>query len=277
MIRARLALLILLTTTACTDLSAVRDYANTASAVTANASIFRQWPTTYATAIPLSGEPQVRSRYPEYQAQLRQEMARDVARAQLAILATQSLTLYLTTLGKLADDKVPDVSQQSTDINAGLGKLGADPTVTAVSSAVFKVVGVILDAVRRRAIADLIANANDDIKTITKFLAEEAAPNVRKANVNAIKAADQYWSGAIASTHDVGMRALLFRARMIDLAAFDAPIVQADAAQAAFKKIGEDQAVLYENRNRLQSRAVREALLKDIPVLLDAIRSFQKP
>lgn len=277
MIRSQPALLMLLATTACTDLSAVRDYANTASSVTTNAAIFRQWPTTYDTAISLAGAPQVRSLYPEFQQQLRQEDALDVGRAQLAVRATQALTLYLTTLGQLADDKVPDVSQQSADIKAGIGKLGANAAGTAVSDAVLQVVSVILDAVRRHAIAELIANANNDVKTITKYLAEEAAPNVLKANVDAKRAMDDYWAAAIASTHDVGTRALLFRARMLDVATFDAPIAQAKAAQAAFKQIGEDQEVLYENRDRLQATAVRDALVKDVPVLLDAIKSFQKP
>jgi hypothetical protein len=273
----RPVLLILLATSACTDLSAVRDYAKTASAVTENSAIFRQWPTAYDTSLELAGQPHVRGVYPQLHEQIRKEDAYAVGRSETAILATQALTLYLKTLGQLADDKLTDVSQQSADIKAGLGKLGVDPTGLAISEAISKLVGVILDAVRKRAISELIAKSNDDVKIITHYLATVAAKNVVKANEGAKSAAALYWQVASASTRDVGTRALLFRAQLIDEAAFAAPIAQARAAQAAFNKIGEDQEILYENRDRLKDAAVRDALLKDVPVLLDAIKSFQKP
>jgi hypothetical protein len=219
----------------------------------------------------------VRGVYPQLHEQIRKEDAYAVGRSETAILATQALTLYLKTLGQLADDKLTDVSQQSADIKAGLGKLGVDPTGLAISEAISKLVGVILDAVRKRAISELIAKSNDDVKIITHYLATVAAKNVVKANEGAKSAAALYWQVASASTRDVGTRALLFRAQLIDEAAFAAPIAQARAAQAAFNKIGEDQEILYENRDRLKDAAVRDALLKDVPVLLDAIKSFQKP
>lgn len=274
---ARPVLLILLATSACTDLSAVRDYAKTASTVTENSTIFRQWPTAYDTALSLSAAPHVRSVAPGLHEKIQKEDAYAVGRSETAILAAQALTLYLKTLGQLADDKVADVSQQAADITAGLGKVGADPTGTAIASVAFKVVGVVLDAVRKRAIVDLITNGHDDVKQLAHYLATVAAPNVVKANIAAESVAKEYWRVAIASTGDVGTRALLFRAQLIDEATFAAPIAQARAAQAAFKKIGEDQEIPYENRDRLKDAAVRDALLKDVPVLLDAIKSFQKP
>src|SRR5215208_7210830 len=87
----RPVLLILLATSACTDLSAVRDYAKTASAVTENATIFRQWPTAYDTSLSLSGAPHVRSVYPQLHEQIRKEDAYAVGRSETAILATQAL------------------------------------------------------------------------------------------------------------------------------------------------------------------------------------------
>jgi hypothetical protein len=268
-------LLILLATGACTDLDAVRDYANTASTVTANAPVYRQWPDAYDNAEKLAGMLYMRRAEPQLQERLRRLAANTVVPAKVASQATDALALYLTTLAQLADDKVPDVSQQGAAIKAGLTKLGVSGTGLVVNDAASQLVNVVLDAVRQRAIADLIANANNDVKTIASYLAD-AAGAIIDANDAARSVTYDYWDKGIAATHDIGTAMLLYREQLTDDSSFAGLDAKAKAAQSAFTKIGQAQQLLYENRDRLRDAAVRKELLKNVPVLIDAIKSFQK-
>jgi hypothetical protein len=75
---------------------------------------------------------------------------------------------------------------------------------------------------------------------------------------------------------DPAVRALVLNAQNADNAVYQGRIAQANAAEAAFKKIGEDHAHLKENANILSRKEVAELLKKDIPILIAAVQNMQR-
>ncbi|HXZ87332.1 MAG TPA: hypothetical protein VEF07_02100, partial [Candidatus Binataceae bacterium] len=65
--------LFLAMSSACANLSAVRDFAKTSSSITANEPVISGWPSTYDTAKLLAASPQMKSRAPDFQPTLEQE------------------------------------------------------------------------------------------------------------------------------------------------------------------------------------------------------------
>ena len=260
----------------CTDLSAVRDFAQTSSSITASEPVLLGWPHIYETARILAASSQLRARAPDLQLMLKEEAQAANADVPLAVQAGKALGLYMNVLAALADDKLPDVSDQASSISSSLNALGAvnsnDHDATA---ALLKLIGISLDAWRQVAISDLVRGANNDVQTIAIFLARTANA-VQKADKFAMSVIDQYWEATGAALTDPGVRALLLRAERQDDESYARQIAQAQAAQAAFLQIAKAHAMLAQHAGSLSSDEVRNALSNDMPVLLDALRTFER-
>ena len=273
--RSRLIVLFLVVTSACANLSAVRDFAKTSSAITANEPVISGWPHIYDTAQMLAASPQVRKSAPDLQATLKEEAKAANADVPLALQAVKALGLYMNVLGALADDKLPDVSDQASSISSSLTTLGAaNDNPKEATTGLLKLVGISLDAWRQQAIGDLIKQSNKNVQTIASFLA--ATTNaVEKADKLARSVTDQYWEAAGALSKDPGVQALVLRAERQDDQAYAIRIAQADAARAAFQKIAADHAILAAHADSLSGDKVQNALSNDIPVLLNALQIFE--
>ena len=256
---------------ACTDLSAVRDFAKSSSAVSTNEPVISSWPTAYDAARKLAAAPGMPRDLGPTLDEAAAGAKRDVP---LAIQAAKALGLYFDVLTKLADDKLPDVSSQAATINADVAKLSpGDPVAKNATSALLDVVGVALDAWRKVAIRDLVIHSNPDIQVITRYLAATSL-EVQKADKFAKGVTDQYWETEGARSHDAGVQGLVLKQERIDDAEYDTRIAQATAAAAAFKKIGVDHAVLAQNADRLTAGDVQDTLSNDLPTLLNALKVF---
>ncbi len=271
MTRICAALALVLLIGACTDLSAVRDFARSSSAVSTNDPVIASWPTSYDAARRLAAVPGMpRDLGPALNAAA-EGAKKDVP---LALQAAKALGLYFDVLIKLADDKLPDVSSQAATINADVAKLApGNATAMNATAGLLDVVGVALDAWRKIAIRDLVIHSNADIQEITRFLATTSL-EVQKADKFAKGVTDQYWETEGARSHDAGVRGLVLKQERIDDADYDTRIAQATAGAAAFTKIGADHAVLAKNADRLSAAEVQDTLSNDLPTLLNALKVF---
>ena len=272
----RLLVLFLLVTSACANLSAVRDFAKTSSSITANEPVISGWPHIYDTAQLLAASPQMTASAPDLKTKLKEEAKAANADVPLALEAGKTLGLYMNILAALADDKLPDVSDQASSISSSLNTLGAvNSNAEDATAGLLKLIGISLDAWRQRAIRDLVKDSDKDVQTIAKFLAATANA-VQKADKFAKSVTDQYWEATGALSKDPGIQALLLRAERSDDQSYATRIAQADAAQAAFQKIAADHAMLATHADSLSGDDVRNALASDVPVLLSALRIFER-
>jgi len=274
--RRHLILVFLLSTSACANLSAVRDFAKTSSAVTASEPVISGWSHVYDTARMMAASPQMKKAAPELQKTLEQETKGATADVPLALEAGRALGLYMNVLAALADDKLPDVSDQASNISSSLNTLGAVNTnAKDATTALLKLIGISLDTWRQRAISDLVKKSNQDVQTIAAFLAA-AANVVGKADKFAMAVTDQYWEATGALSKDPGVQALLLRAERQDDQVYATRMAQADAAQAVFKRIAAAHDLMAKNADSLSGDEVRNALSNDIPILMTSLQIFQR-
>jgi hypothetical protein len=255
----------------CVDLSAVRDFAKTSSAVSANEPVISGWPTNYDAAIKLAATPGLP---PDLKTRLQEDAAAAKQDAPLAIQAAKALSLYFDVLGKLADDKLPDVSSDATAIATAIGKLDTgDKAAKGATSTLVDLIGVALDAWRKIAVRDLVIQSDPSIQVITAYLATVSL-SVQKADKFAERVTDQYWETEGARSRDPAVQGLVLKQERTDDADYATRIAQADAAAAAFKKIGTDHALLARNASRLSAQDIQTTLSNDLPTLLNALKLF---
>lgn len=224
----------------------------------------------------MAASQQVKKVAPDLESMLKSEAKAANADVPLALEAGKTLSLYMNVLGALADNSLPDVSEQATNISSSLDTLGVvnDKTKDA-TGALLKLIGISMDAWRGQAIGGLIKKSNGDVQTISAFLAAMANA-VEKADKLAMRVSDQYWEATGARSKDPGVQALLLRAERQDDQIYAVRIAQAEAARTAFNKIAAAHAVLATNADSLSGDEVRNALSNDVPVLINALRIFQR-
>ncbi len=272
----RSCVLVLLAASACANLSSVRDFAKTSSAVTANEPVISGWPRVYDTARMMAASPQVSKAAPDLRSKLKDEVKGANATVPLALEAVKTLTLYMNVLSALADNSLPDVGEQASSISSSLDTLGVvnDKTKDA-TGALLKLIGISMDAWRGQAVGDLIKKSNGDVQIIAAFLVATANA-VEKADKLARSVSDQYWEATGVLSKDPGVQALLLRAERQDDQVYATRIAQAEAAQVAFNKIAAAHAVLAKNADSLSGDEVRNAISNDVPVLISALQIFQR-
>ena len=178
----------------CTDLSLVRDFAKTSSAVTANQPILAGWSGSYDDVIKIAREPLVDKASIEV---VRDEAAKAKADAPLVKAAADALSAYFEVLGALANDGKVDVSGQVSGIAGQLEALKAiDKSTGTAVGALGKLLSIGLDEWRNVAVGDLIKNNDENIQIITEYLAKTSEA-VKDADEGAQRATEQYWTMSV--------------------------------------------------------------------------------
>lgn len=256
---------------ACTDLGAVREFAEDSRAVTESEPVISGWKTGYDAARILAAAPGMPR---DVKRTLDAEASRAREDAPLASQAAKALGLYFGVLGALADEKLPDVSDQAAAISDAVGGLShGDADARQAASGLLALVGVALDAWRQVALRDLITRADPDVQVIARYLAATSLA-VGRADKLAARVTDQYWTTEGARSRDAAIRALVLKQSRMDDADYGVRVAQAGAAQAAFAKIGADHAVLAAHADGLSSDEVLNTLARDLPTLLHALKTF---
>lgn len=271
--------LLLLLASGCTDLSAVRDFANSSSQIAASETVISGWRANYDAAHQVALSSEMRKADPGRAKQLEQAAADAEKYTPVAEKAAQTLSLYLQTLALLADDKLPDVSSQAESIDKKLVALKVESSNTKGLAAkgstgtILKLLEIPLDAWRQTEVRDLILRSDKDVQIITEFLAT-TADTVNTAEKVAGSTLTEYYEVSSIRTGDSGVRALLRRAVWEEDASVETARQQAVKATAAFTAIGKDHAVLAKNAKDLSNAAVKATLASDAPLLQNTLKLF---
>lgn len=240
---------------ACTDLSAVGDFAKLSSDVTASTPVFDNYPANTAEALRVS-TPQDRATLTGFQQNA-------VARAELAQAGMKTLSLYMATLAALSDGKLVDFSTQAKSIEGSLQKLSlikpelADPA-TALIKLILKVP---LDAYRRHAVSTLVHDSNKSVVALSFALAD-FADHVATISEGAARDAGQFYTTLAQQTSDRSVREMAVEWRTYHRLNYAKTQAQAKAADKILRKIADAHNELDKNIDKL-STAQLKALLSD--------------
>jgi hypothetical protein len=254
----------------CTDLTAVQNFATTASAISSDEPVLSSWPSSYDRVRSLAGTQAIVAISPDAARSFIDKERETTADAQLAVRAAQMLGLYLQTLAQLAGGSVTDVGKPASGIEESIQKLGgASKDVTAATDAL----ALLLRAWQNKAVGDVVKAANAPVQTITSFLAN-TADAVRLANLEAKTQSSAYWTSVGVRSGNIYTQAILQRIIFDDDAYYQAQIEKAAVARTAFIKIGTDHAVLAMNADMLSSASA--TLKADQPLLQNALSALLK-
>jgi hypothetical protein len=272
-------LLFVLLTSGCVDQSAVRNFANIGSEVTASDPVISGWQGNFTVAHQVALSPEMSKAAPGLAAQLEQAAADADKYAPIAEQAAQTLSLYLHALSLLADDKLPDVNSQAQSIDKSLAALKVDSATPrglaakGASGSILRLLQIPIDQWRQYKLRQLIVEANPYVQLITEFLAT-TADAIDTADKVVGETLTKYYEVSALNSHDSGVRALLRYTLSQEDASVAVSRQRAATAAAAFTAIGRDHAVLAKNADDLSNEAVRTTLANDAPVLEAALKIF---
>jgi hypothetical protein len=262
---------------ACVDLTAVHEFANTGSQIAANASVISDWKDTYNVAHQAALSPELHKSDPELVRILEENKERLEQYTPLAGTASHTLSLYLQTLALLADDKLPDVSSQAKSIDNSLVALKVESTNTkglaakGSAQAILQLLEIPLDLWRQYKLKDIILKSDKDVQILTRFLSD-AADEINTLDKNAGEILTKYYEVSSLNTRDSGVRALLRRTVWEEDESTTTSRQQAAKAAAAFTTIGKDHAALAKSADDLSGSAVKTTLANDAPLLEAALK-----
>jgi hypothetical protein len=248
-----IAVLALIALGACTNLSAVSDFAKTGSKVTSSSVAIDSYP---------SAARELARMAPAQETDTREAQARKaVEQTKVADLGLKTLSLYLSTLSQLADDKLVNVQSSASSIGASLKSLGA--VKTSVSDPATAVIDLLLkaplDAWRRAAVGNLIDAANEPVQKLANGLADFAAVTAQ-AYDRAISQADIYYRNLGAKSRDPVIREMLEEWRAMHTTDYAKERDQAAAAEVVLRKIAQAQADLSAHKNELSGEELKALL-----------------
>lgn len=190
----------------CANLGAVREFAKT-SAATAD---YKQVVSDYTNS------PSRQRRYqPERMSgQLDSMVERRAGQGPLLEAAQQALVKYMTLLGDLAADKLPDVDSEIDDLSKALEKakfvgdgdkqIGKE-TASAAASIAKVVARAILDGYRQSEVAKIVKQTNEPVQNVVAGLREVLDKDMRESLLNeetAIRKPFGAWVAAASSGND---------------------------------------------------------------------------
>jgi uncharacterized protein YerC len=263
----------------CANLQAVRDFAKT-SAATAD---YRQIVTDYATS------PRRQKRYqPDRVAPTLELQAKARAVQKQKLEAAQTILVeYMTTLGNLAADDLPNVDPEIDALGKALEKAKfvgegdaaiSKETGTAAATIAKILTRAAIDHWRQKQTTRIVREANGSVQTVTAGLREIVLKDFTASLDTEKEVVRKYFEAAIAAAASAGDHdAVPPLAKILWLEHSD----QIEARRAKLKaygevleKIGEAHEDLNENVNRLQDKALKERLrayAKDLQALYKAI------
>jgi hypothetical protein len=260
----------------CVNLSAVADFAQESSLLTANQAMLDD-SAAQATA-------HLYDRSVE-------DPDSDAFKAHLIVTrnALAALNAYMNVLTRLTDRGQRTMDPETTKIEGDLALLNvADPKVKAGFDAASALAGILLDGVIRRQVAKLAPASAASIETITLYLADQAQVTANTYSQGA-NFSTGYWTGLkVRSGQDVkfcqetrlcdAVDALATRTMIADREQLKAKSRAAAAAAEAFRKIGKDHQALVDalkTHKKLDDKGLIELLKADEPLLKAAIQNLK--
>lgn len=183
---------------ACTNLSAVSQFAKTGADATSATDVFPGYVDAEASAVRLAYPP---TDHPTPDEIARRQRARESHAAAPALAkgdqaGLKALSLYFQVLASLSSDRLIDVKDAAASVAGSLhavGVVGA-PSVGPAGSLMQLLISAPLDAWRNRAVGHLIRSANDDVLQLCSDLST-AAKAVAVAWGADVELADAYYGG----------------------------------------------------------------------------------
>jgi hypothetical protein len=268
--RGSLLLSTLVTIASCANLTAVSDFAKLSSDVTANTPAIVSYPTAAREMARMS---------PPAERALRNQQAKEAAdQTQVAALGLKTLSLYFSTLSKLADNNTVNVKSAASSISSSLQSFGAiKPSIADPATAIITLLLTApLDAWRRQAVANLIDRANEPVQRLARDLAN-FAKGVAQAYDRDISQANIYYTGLGARSSDPGVRAMLDEYRIAHIAEYSKARDQALAAETALRKIEQAHADLQAHKSDLNGAELKALLAMYGDDLKQAAKLFPLP
>ncbi|HEV2676008.1 MAG TPA: hypothetical protein VGV37_15910 [Aliidongia sp.] len=247
----------------CTDLASVADFARCGADATGASDVFDGYVAAEANAVRLAYPPTDHPTPDEIRGR-QAAVALDRKAPALAAgnqAALDTLSLYLTVLGKLASDGLIDVKDQANSIGASLNALGATSAASVVPAGnlVQFLVSAPLDAWRNRAVGNLIQGANRDVLLLCADLSTDARA-VAAAWGSDIQAARSYYARIPGPASDIRGSMLMMALANQEATGFAANQQKAKALGAALDKVCSGQKLLYENVDKLDLAYVTATL-----------------
>lgn len=269
--RMPFAALLLLVSAGCTDLTAVRDFARTSSAVAESRPVIDSY----------AGHPSRMRQFfpPERALELQEQTRRREAQKEGLNALQHSLSLYMSSLGSLAADETVSFSTNPlvTQVNK-VGIISAE-SVTAVSAAGDLLLRAAASGWRQRETSRIIGEAHPHVLRIIETLETFVANATASDDAQALSAIDGYYGGLARRSRDpAGVAALAEWRAAREREVRDREPLRT-AYIAALRKIRDGHQLLFDRRNDLsvedtirQIRAV-ESELREIGKRLDPLVS----
>ncbi len=277
-----LSLLACILPAGCADLQAVREFAKT-SAATAD---YRQIVTDYIES------PVRQQRYlPDNRAVQLDSIAKKRA-AQRKLLEGSQIVLveYMSSLGDLAADELPNVDSEIEALGKSLEKAGfagdADAainkeTASAAGRIAMVLTRAVLDHWRQDRVKTIIRDTDDNVQAVVAGLREIVLKDFNASLDIEAEAVRMYFEAPIASAesrHDTDAVPPLARILMLEhLDRIKERRERLDAYAQVLDKIGKGHAELFRNVDNLEDKALKERLkkyAKDLQTLYKAIKEF---
>lgn len=270
--------------TACVDTTAVKNFANESSVISSDAAVINGSDTAFAAAKPYLVSSEMKNKYPDALS-LGPGTPEFEEAKKLAGPAAKVLQQYMQALAALAGSTTVTTSSDVSGIAASLKTLGVTSSkVTPALDATSQLANLLVAGYTQATLKEIVDRANPDVQTITKFLAAFAQQNATLYDKARIISGD-YWQDlvkdceSVKSHPPVGCRATV--ALAVDVHARDEAILRqeidaADAAAAAFQKIGADHQAIFDSAGKFDSAQLLATLKADEPVLLSAIQDLPK-
>jgi len=237
---------------ACANLSSVTEFANLSSSVTSSTGALDSY-TSAASEL-------ARMASPANLAQEQAQAAKALDQIKVADLGMQTLSLYLSTVAKLADDKSVNVSSLASSIASSLNKLGAVHSAVSApaSSLVDLLISAPLDVWRREAVGKLIDKSNASVLQLGNALASLGTLTADQYSLAILQANIHY--GQLEVNANRQDREMLKEWRHLHVEAYEKAREQATAARTALLRIVKGQAALAAHKDELTGAELKALL-----------------
>ena len=241
---------------ACVDTTAIKDFANESRVISSDATVINGSDVAFAAAKQYAAE------YPDVVTSGPGTPEFDEFK-KVAILAAAVLQKYMLVLARLAGDTTVVGGNGEAGTAASLKTLGiTSAKVSSVSDATSKLANLITAEYVQAKLKEAVENSNPYVQVITAYLAKYARQNATLYDRARI-VSGEYWQKQVsgceaAKAHPpvgcVAIIALVAHAHTQDEAAFKQQIERADAAAAAFEKIGADHQAIVDSAGNFDLR-----------------------
>jgi hypothetical protein len=286
----RAVFMALLAVTSCANTTAVKNFANESSILTADSTIINGGDAAYQAVSLYFKSPEMVND-PTYKQLLEggpgtpeYEQAKTLAPKVAAILA-----MYMKVVGTLAGDTTLVQPSGVTGITGSLKTLGlSSPQVRPALDAAGKLSNLLAQGYANAKLRQVVADSDPYVHTITQFLAQFAERNATLYNA-ARNVSGSYWINRIKDCQTPRALAEKYRPPACDAAvalsirmhALEENELQkqadaADAARQAFVKIGADHHAIFTSDGKFDAATLVSILQADEPTLVAAIIDLSK-